>query len=453
MSLIGTLNTGASGLTASGTRLSVIGGNIANIGTTGYKAMRANFSDLLPSSIGGQSGSNQLGNGTMVSTTMGLFGQGSLKDSSSALDFAISGDGFFPVRDGEETFYTRDGSFFMDEEGFITTGGGMPLQGYLASSDGEITGLQGDLQVSRTAVSPQATTTISTDLLLSAETEVSTTDFLNTATFDGTTTTGTSLEAISTTLEDPSNTTGFTSSVTIYDDLGVGHEVLMAYERVSNTDWTFKAFVDGAELDNAAYESGAAVEVASGTLSFADGVLDTAASTAPTLTLADVFPGTTGVWSPEFDFGVDFTTGDATGDGNISMGGTENSIASMSQDGFAPGELTAISLNDEGVLVGTYTNGEERSLGQLALAVFDTNTGLDRVGGNLYQETTGSGEAVLGAPGVGRRGDVVGYTLEQSNVELEDQFVEMIAGQRAYQANSSVISTANDTLQELVNLV
>ena len=451
MSLLGTLNTGASGLGNSSTRLSVIGDNIANMGTTGFKGMRASFSDMMPSSTFGTGGRSQIGGGATLAGTMSLFGQGGLKSSDSALDFAISGEGFFPVTDGDETYYTRDGTFFMDNEGYLTNAAGMNLQGTLASG-GELTGLQGDLQLDRTAISPQATETLSIDLLLSAETEISTTDFLNTATFDGTTTTGTDLADIEAALGGD-DATGYTSSVTVYDDLGVPHDILMAYERVSATEWTYKAFMDGSELDNATYEEGGAVEISTGVLAFTDGELDTALSTAPTLTLADLFPGTTTVWSPEFDWGVDFGTGEPSGEGNLSMGGTQNSMATMTQDGYSPGELTGVNLDDEGNLMGTYTNGEERILGQLTLATFGTNTGLNKIGGNLFQQTVNSGEAVLGGPGVGRRGSVTGYALEQSNVELEDQFVEMISGQRAYQANSRVVSTANDTLQELVNLV
>ncbi len=452
MSLLGTLNTGASGLGNSSSRLSVIGDNIANMGTTGFKGMRANFSDLMPSSMGGIGGSNQMGRGATLGSTMSLFGQGGLKSSDSALDFAISGEGFFPVTDGSETYYTRDGTFFMDNEGFLTNGAGMNLQGTTAA-DGVLTGLQGDLQIDRSAVPPQATENITIDLMLSAETVVSTDDFLNTATFDGTTTTGTALEDIEAAFGSGETATGYTSSVTVYDDLGVSHDVLMAYERVSDTEWTFKAFVDGGKLDNAAYEDGGAVEIASGTLAFTDGELDTALSTAPSLTLADTFSGTTGVWSPEFDWGVDFSTGEPSGDGNLSMAGSQSSMATISQDGYAPGELTGVNLDGDGNLMGTYTNGEERIMGQLSLATFGTNTGLNRVGGNLFQQTVDSGQAVLGGPGVGRRGSVTGYALEQANVELEEQFVEMISGQRAYQANSRVVSTANDTLQELVNLV
>ncbi|MFT5586900.1 MAG: flagellar hook protein FlgE, partial [Cognaticolwellia sp.] len=215
MSLLGTLNTGASGLGNSSTRLSVIGDNIANMGTTGFKGMRSSFSDMMPSSMGGIGGSSQMGRGATLASTMSVFGQGGLKSSDSALDFAISGEGFFPVSDGDETYYTRDGTFFMDNEGYLTNSAGMNLQGTLAS-DGELTGLQGDLQLDRTAVAPKSTETISIDLLLSAETEISTDDYLNTATFDGTTTTGTDLEDIAEALGEGADATGYTSSVTIY---------------------------------------------------------------------------------------------------------------------------------------------------------------------------------------------------------------------------------------------
>ena len=435
MSLFSTLNTGASGLGSSSASLSVIGDNIANISTTGYKASRANFSDMLPNGLSTGSGLAQIGTGSQVSGLSTFFGQGSLTSTTSALDMAISGEGFFQVSTASGDFYTRDGSFYMDSDGYVVTAGGLRLQGYNVNENGSVGKEIDDIQISTSPLPPNATSDVQFDLTLSAEAT------------GGTVLSGASLDGATETIADLTDSVDYATSVTMYDSMGVEHEVTVLFERdPANPDtWTWAAVADGGETGNT---DGYADLVSSGELTFdADGNLTTFTSTSAGLTFANG----TDVFDPNFDFGLD-ATGAAT-DGSVTMYGDTSALNGISQDGYTNSALASVNVESDGTVTGQFENGEELVLGQVALATFDSNAGLDRLGGNLYGATLASGDAALGVAGTGGRGELASYALESSNVELEDEFVSMIQTQRAYQANARVISTADDTLQELVNLV
>lgn len=441
MSLFGTLNTGASGLGASSTAMSVIGDNIANINTVGFKGSRASFEDMLPNMIGG----NQLGMGASVSGTQTLFGQGSLSSSSSALDMAISGKGFFQVSSGQEDFYTRDGSFYMDNDGYVVNGSGHKLQGYNAF-DGALTSRVGDLQIDTQPTPSKATETIDikANFPLGDEPEDGWGSQLDDADMTG----GTDY-----TWDDLDDMGLESSSITIYDDMGRSHDVVVYFEQISETEVQYKVVTATSELDSTADpdDEGYVSELISGTLTFDGTDLE---SDSQTTTATGSWFGTSSV-----DFTLDFgrdSSGDATGGGSMTADGDIDdgmNLLSISQDGYASGELSNVQIDEDGNVVANYSNGEEEILGQVALATFAAESFLTRAGGNLFEANAASGDPAMGHPGVGGRGSVNGYALEGSNVELEDQFVAMIQSQRGYQANARVLSTANDTLQELVNLV
>ena len=442
MSLFGTLNTGASGLGTSSTSMSVIGDNIANINTVGFKGSRASFEDMLPNMIGG----NQLGTGSSVSGTQTLFGQGSLSSSSSALDMAISGKGFFQVSSGDQDFYTRDGSMYMDNDGYIVNGSGYRLQGYNAF-DGALTSRISDLQVDTSPVPGKATETIEMSINLPLGTGDDGdfgTDLDDTDMTGGTDYTWSDLDAFD--LQ--------TTSITVYDDMGRPHEAVVYFEQTDATEYTYKVVTSTSELDPTADpdDEGYVSELYSGTLTFdTDGELESATQTTTG----------TGSWydTNEIDISLDFgmdDAGEATGGGTTTAQGDPEdtiNVLSITQDGYTTGEVSSVQLDDDGNIVANYSNGEEEILGQVALATFAAESFLTRAGGNMFAANAASGDAAMGAAGVGGRGSITGYALEGSNVELEDQFVAMIQSQRGYQANARVISTANDTLQELVNLV
>jgi flagellar hook protein FlgE len=446
MSLFSTLNVGASGLGVASMGLGVAGDNIANIGTTGYKQSRATFADFMPQDVFGMGGPSQLGSGAGTNRVSTLFGQGTLEGTDNSLDMAIGGNGFFVVSDGQQDFYTRNGEFYLDDSGYVTTGAGQRLQGYTASS-GDLSPVVGDIQVDSGVLAGSATTEVTLDAQLSAETEVGTDlagmDFYGTGT-------GTS------TLTEAGDAADFSTSTTLYDSLGVPHDVTVLFERSGPSDWSWRAVTDATETYDGTgtafgSTSGEAFEMASGTVSFdSDGAVSAFTQTDTSATTPWTFQGAAPT-TVSFDFGVD-ATGTAT-DGALTMAGSESSVSAISQDGMSTGDLSSVSVDNDGVITGSYTNGENVVLGQVALATFQAESGLQRAGGTLFEATAASGQAALGAANTGGRGSISGSALEKSNVTLEDQFVNMITAQRSYQANAKVVTAADQSLQALVNLL
>ena len=440
MSLFSTLSTASSGLGMAGTKLSVIGDNIANINTIGFKGARAQFADLVARDSMGLSGPSQIGTGGATDTVSILFGQGSITESGNALDLAISGNGFFELRD--ETVaaknYTRDGQFFMDEAGFIVNAGGFRLQGFNAE-DNQLSTIVSDLRVDRGALTQQETTELTLTSVLSTESDFSTTP-IDSGSF--------TLDGNTDSVDDVAASADFATSITIYDSLGSPHNCTIAFERESAGDWGWYAVVDGGEMGET---EGMAFLMSKGKLTFdADGGMtsftqvDTSSTTPWNFTGADD-------QSIEFDFGLDASGVDTDGDVRAISG--PSAVSGVVQDGFGSGDLIQMNVDDSGNIRGTYTNGEDILLGQVALAEFPSYTGLRRAGQNLFEATNLAGEPAVGTPGTGTRGSLISFALEQSNVDLEDQFVDMIQAQRTYQANARVITTTDGTLQELVQLL
>jgi len=449
MSLFSTLNTATSGLGVSGHNLSVIGDNVANMNTTGFKASRAEFADLLPNQVSGIAGPSFIGTGANLNTVSVMFGQGSLEASDNALDLACAGDGFFIVSDGVQDYYTRNGEFFLDEEGYITNAENYRVQGYFAGN-GVLGGTVDDLQLELDPIEPQETTEVNLAAIVSAEAVYSTTPFAS-GSFDMTSGTGD-------TLEDIAAAADFATSVTIYDSLGQSHELTVVFERTDEDTWSYYAMVDAGEVTDSSaatppsYDEGAAFLIASGDLSFdADGVITSFTQTNASSSTAWNFYGADGSNDIDFILGVD-ALGDSN-DGNVRMLAGASSSSAVSQDGYPTGTLTAISVGTDGQITGSYSNGEALILGMVVLAQFPSNHGLERVGGTLYKQTPDSGDPAVGEPDTGGRGKIVGNALEAANVELEDEFIKMIRAQRSYQSNSRVVEMTDNILNELVQLI
>lgn len=443
MSLFNTIKTGATGLGASGSSLAVIGDNIANINTRGFKKGRIAFADVMPQYIGSVNGVSQLGRGAVTSNVNTMHLQGGFQSTGSALDLAIGGDGFFQVTNGEADYFTRDGSFRVDANNNVTTLGGLQLVGYPAV-DGQLSGQAGPLQLQTTPLPGKETEELTLNAVLDGSEE--STDSAAFATLVGTADGSSGAPSIN----DLTEEADWSTSITVYDSLGQPHEVTVLFEKTSATEWTYNAVVDGSEVDadgdgEPDVPDGGALNVMAGTLTF-----DTEGN------LTGDTPGTPGSvqwsgaepWTPTFDFGAN--EGDS---GNIISSGSGNSAVSFTQDGHATAFMTGLSVDDEGMIMGQYDNGEQKVLGQVALARFNANDGLARMGGNLYGQTLASGDPTLGVAGTGGRGDISGYALESSNVDLEDEFVSMIQSQRSYQANASTVRASDESLQTLVQLV
>jgi len=449
MSLFSTLNIGASGLSASSIAIAVIGDNVANINTTGFKSARPTFAVAFPHPQGTLGGVAQLGQGVSLDNIGTNMTQGSLEATESALDIAITGKGFFQVVDeNKNDFYTRDGTFYLGQDGYLKTSQGHVLQGFNVH-DAELGTTLGDLSISTAPIPQNETSKIAVETILSAEaTWDSDGDGVADLPFSTMVKDGTSAGA---TIANLSTEADFATSTTIYDSLGVAHDLTIFFERTSDSDWNWSSVIDGAEVDFGGTfgDEGAAFEIGSGSLSFdSDGDLTNFTSTA-TATPWNFEGANTPVI--DYQFGLDTALQEI--DGKIRMAGQISSVSSMSQDGYAVGNLLNVLVESDGTIVGSYSNGEELTLGQVAIALFASEGALQREGGNLYRATRNSGPPAMGEPNTAGRGKLTSYALEKSAVELEDQFVMMMQAQRSYQANARVVNAANDTLQELVNIV
>ena len=426
MSIWSSLYTGRSGLTAHGDAINVVGDNIANVSTVGFKSGSANFNDVLGRRTGG--GQN-MGAGVQMGSVSQAFGQGSFIQSGGALDYAIQGGGFFEVvgeHDGvENSYYTRNGRFSLSADGLVVNEQGLRLQGYPVDANGDVAGPSGDITISGQS-SPVATTTADLDVNLNP-----TPDPAGPFVFDPL---------------DPHATSDYQSSMTVYDSLGNAHDVQMFFVNNGGGAWEWHAMVDGSELNGGT--PGQLTEIADGTLGFdTDGNLDTETLNASSADFVGATPGQ----AIQFDFGDAITTDGGTGAGSTQHAGA-STIESVSQNGREPGELVDIITADDGTVSGLYSNGETEPMAKLAVASFRSPENLQRQGDQLWVASRDSGQALLGEAGTSGRGAIASNALEGSNVDLGDELVTLIAYQRAFQANARTVTTADEMLTEVANL-
>lgn len=450
MGILSSLFTGVSGLNANGNALSVIGNNVANLSTIGFKSSRSVFADLISSSLGGAGGAIQTGLGVSLNGVQGNFSQGSLSTTSNALDLAIDGNGFFVLRDTSGApFYSRAGQFHLDAQNRIVDPSGFFLQGYQVNASGLITASIGGVTLPTTTAPPNSTTTVDIGANLNSQSA--------TSTFS---------------LADPNGTSQFSTSFTVFDSLGNGHLLTTYFSKTAANTWDYNIVGSTNEVVTANYDvsninaSLGLVRLASGTLTFAtSGALDTESvitsydSGTPAGTAGGVvgqaqidFVGATTDQLITFDFGTSVTTDGGAGVDLTTQFGSPSGLVQQTQNGFSAGALQAFSVETNGTINGRFSNGQVRPLAQLALARFPDPLGLVRTGKNTFAESGTSGQPLVGPATSAGLGRILSSTLELSNVDLGESFIEMIAAQRGFQANSRVITTSDDILQELVNL-
>jgi flagellar hook protein FlgE len=422
--------------------MSVIGDNIANVNTIGFKRGRASFSDSFPVDVSYVHGPISIGTGAIVGSTSNEFSQGSLQISNNNLHMAISGNGFFTVKEDDCNYYTRNGEFFLDKSGYLVSPQGLKVQGF-QSENGAIQPQMGDLQVDLGHVNSDATTavTLSANLDSDADDTAAATDVANM-----------SLDGLTEDISDIAAGADFTTSVAVYDSLGTKHDLTLAFEKTSTNTWVCHVVADGGDLVDSTgtqLTEGKGFSIAQIDLSYdTDGQLTSFTQT--NQINAWNFVGAEAA-DYTYNFGID-GSGDPN-DGNITQLASSSTITSLDQDGYSVGHLTSLMVQTDGTILGRYDNGQDIILGQIAIATFDSTSGLERMGGNTFRATRIPGEPTFGIPGEGGRGDILGSSLEASNVDIEDEFVNMITAQRSYQANSRVMSATNELLRELVNLV
>lgn len=432
-SLLASLYTGNTGLNVNGIGVGVVGNNIANTNTIGFKASRAHFADLVSQFVVGTSGGpSQLGVGAGLERIERLFTQGSMQSTGVPTDLAISGDGFFVVRGTQggvtQNFYTRAGQFRFDDEGFLINQSGFRVQGFSADPSGVLAATLGDLRIAKRNLEPQATSEVTIQANLRPDDPIIAGGF---------------------NVADPDGTSSYHASMVLYDSLGNAHQADVYGTRTGNGQWDMNLVVDGGEI--AGGQAGQPVVIPLGQLQFDDNGLLLNDGIANPVNIA---------WNGAAAGAIEFDFGDAINDGGTGRAGTtqwnrvsESATSFLTQNGYGTGDLERVSINEQGVITGGFTNGQTLVLGQVALARFADPTGLQAVGGNRFVETPESGQANIGQAQTGGRGVVFSGTLEQSNVELSEQFINLIAYQRAYQANSRTVATADGLLQEVFQLL
>jgi flagellar hook protein FlgE len=405
--MIRSMYAAVSGLRSHQEMINVTGNNIANVNTTGFKKSQVLFQEILGQTIVGAAaptpglgGTNpaQLGLGVRVGAIAQNLSQGALNRTGRVLDMAIEGDGFFMFLQGGQQLYTRAGSFFLDADGRMVTAHGGLVQGWKASPTGALDPTQpvGTIRIPLgDQAQPQATTRV--DL-------------------------GGNLPA------DAPNGTVIRTGLNVFDAQGAASAVNLAMTKSAANQWDLSGDVDGTPLSFTPAQ-----------LTFApDGSMLTPANFQVTSTINGT-PVT-------FTMGGDGDTRRAT-----SYAG-EGSMTVVNQNGAPTGTLQALSIGQDGVIFGSYTNGLSRPIAQLALAIFANPEGLERTAGTNFRVSANSGLPQIGTLGTGGRGLLNPGSLEGSNVDLAEEFTDLIRGQRGFQANSRVITTSDEMLQEVVNL-
>lgn len=405
MGILTSLFSAVSGLNAYGNAMSVIGNNIANVGTAGYKSSRASFADLVSASLGGGSSAGQVGLGVFLNDIQTSFTQGSLSNTGNTLDLAIDGSGFFGLRDNTGVqSYSRAGQFELNNLGEIVDPSGRFLQGYQASAAGVILGTVGNITLSTATIAPQATTTAAVEANLDATATV---------------------PAVAFDVADPT-TYNFSNGMTVYDTLGSQHQLRLYYVKASANTWNLHSQIDGGATTaqtNLVFNS-SGILTGGGAQTFS---LAIAGGAATPLSVAMDFSG-------------------------ITQFGAASNLTNQTQDGFTSGSFQSLSIDQVGRVTAQFSNGQTRTLAQVVLNRFTNPNGLTRSGENTFAETVDSGAPLSGAPTNNGLGRLLSQTIEQSNVDLGKEFVDMIITQRAFQANSRAITTSDEMLQELVNL-
>ncbi len=410
-----------SGLQAHQTKMDVVGNNIANVNTTGYKTSSVLFEDLLSQQLSGAGaptaatgGTNpaQVGLGVRLTGISINFAQGATQLTGRSTDFAIQGDGFFPIEQGGLTTYTRNGSFSLDGNGNLVTADGGFVLGWQADQQGVVStnASVGHVKIPvGQIINPITTTSLKIGGNLPADAA-----------------TGTVVNA----------------GINVYNSLGTSIPLRAEFTKIANAagavNWQVRTYDSGGNL-------------VSGPSAVTFDLTGALTSAPPTVTQAQLntIAGTSGTWAAG---GITYDFGTAADPDRLSGAGGLNTAAALSQDGSGVGSVIGFSVSEQGLITGMFTNGRSQALGQIALATFANPNGLTKLGSSLYGETVNSGNAQIGVAGQGGRGTLSGGTLEMSNVDLAAEFTNLIVAERGFQANSRVITTSDEVLQDLVNL-
>lgn len=413
---MGSFSVALSGLTADSAALDIIGNNLANLNTTGYKNSEISFSDLLSESVG--AGAVQIGGGVSAPITDQQFTQGTINLSGGAYDAAIQGNGFFVVTDTSgDTLYTRAGNFQLDGNGNLVTATGQYVQGWTATNGVVNTNNPiGNLSLNENALqTPSATTEMSMDVNLQSNAVVG----------------------------QPSAT--FSEPIQVVDSLGSTHTLTATFTETASNSWSYTIDIPGADL--AAGTAGTPSQIATGTLAFdSNGNLITPAPP------GQVPLAITGLADGASDMNINWNLYNSDGTPTITQYAQPSAASSTSQNGIQASQVTQVSLANGGTIIANYSDGSQQVIGQIALAAISNPDSLISVGDNNFQTSANTAAPVVGMPGTGSRGTVEAGALESSNVDIATEFTNLIVYQNSYDANSKVISTLDQLYQTLLSM-
>ena len=413
MSLISTLFTGVSGLSGQSKAMEIIGDNIANVNTVGFKGSAPVFGDIFSTVLHNGAVTSQLGGGSQLSGVLQTWDQGAIEHSPNALDLAIDGNGFFVTSTYGDTdqFYTRNGQFRINELGLVQSMTGEILKGFDYTNDVLSTTME-DIDLAGVQSSPNAST------------------YFNS---------GTQLNAAATA------TSTFITPVTLYNSVGSIVTLNVTFTKVASANqWSYSAVPSEGTITAGA--TGTVTFDTTGQLSLVDG--ETAADHTFTLNFDDATTP-----ANEMSLNWDLVDSAGTTHGKLTGFAAASNNNSLVQDGYATGTLLGLSVTSLGDITGLFNNGQTELLNRIAMADFLAPSGLNRSGNNKFTESQESGAPTIGVPDTGGLGKILGESLELSNVDIAQAFVTMIKTQQAYQASARLITTTDDLLSESVNLV
>jgi len=405
-----------SGLTASTDALDIVGNNLANLNTTGYKDSTVSFYDLLSQSIGG--GAVQIGGGVSATHSTRVFNQGSIQQTGGAFDAAIQGNGFFVLQDnGGNILYTRAGNFQLDAQGNLVTGNGQFVQGW-SSVNGAIN-----------TSGPIGKITVPTNAL---QAPVATTQFTLTGNLESDATVG------------AANGT-FSAPIQVVDSLGSTHTLTVTFTKTAANSWNYEVDIPGADLSSG--KAGTPSKLANGTVSF-----DSSGNMTSPAAPGQVAIAATGLADGAADMNINWNLYDTNGSPTFTQFAQTSALSGSSQDGKAAAQVTQVSLSNGGSIFVHYSDGSQQVIGQLAVASISNPDSLVSVGNSNFEVGADTATPVEGMPGTGNRGTIQGGALESSTVDIGTEFTNLIVYQRSYEANSKVISTMDQLTQDLLNI-
>jgi flagellar hook protein FlgE len=416
--------TALSALTADSTAIDVVGNNLANLNTTGFKASEIGFSDVMSQSLGVGTDNSQIGMGVNQISTSQNFTQGSLTTTSGPLDAALQGNGFFVVKDSAgNQLYTRDGSFQLDANGNLLTASGQNVEGWSAVNGVvNANGAVSNISLPVGSVMPPATTAnMSMNVNLDSQTAA-----------NGT----------------------FSAPIQVYDTLGTAHTLTVNYTETGPGAWTYTVTIPNSDEANPVAGT-TSTTLATGQLGFdASGNLTTPVPAVPPALNAPV-PVTTGAaaLADGANLSINWNLFNSAGTPTITQYAGASAMSNPTQDGYAAGQISSFGIQTGGLIVASYTNGQQVTMGQLAVASIANPTSMLQVGNNNLQASAATAQAAIGAAGSGGRAAIVGGALESSNTDMAAQFTQLLTYERSYQAASRVITTSDQLAQDTVALV